>query len=456
MASAPPGSQAPRRVFIKTFGCQMNVYDSGKLLALLRLDGFAPTDDWREADLVIVNTCSVRAKPQLKVRSFLGPIIASRRARGGPRIAIAGCVAQHEGAELFRRMPEVDLVMGTDALTRVRALVRESEHRRVLDNSFLEVADYPFVQELSPPGEPGVTALVTIQKGCDNHCTYCIVPQTRGTEISRPVEEILEEVRGLCAHGARDVTLIGQNVNAYGKKQAGYPGFASLLRAVHALPEVWRLRYTTSHPRDMDADTIACHAELPRLADHLHLPVQAGSDRVLRRMGRGYDRARYLEVVRALKAANPRLSLSTDIIVGFPGETREDFEATLSLMEEVHFDASFSFVYSPRPDTAAVRLYARQPVPAREAGQRLMELQALQSRLQLEGNQALVGQEREVLVEGPSRHDPAQQVGRTSCFRAVNFPGGPELVGRLVPVRITAARAHSLVGIRAGGTPPCG
>jgi len=435
-----------RRVFIKTFGCQMNVYDSGKLLALLALDGFGPTDDWREADLVIVNTCSVRAKPQLKVRSFLGPIIASRRARNGPRIAIAGCVAQHEGAELFRRMPEVDLVMGTDALARVRALVRESEHRRVLDVSFLEVADYPFVQDLAPPDEAGVSALVTIQKGCDNHCTYCIVPQTRGVEVSRPPDEILAEVRALCARGMRDLTLIGQNVNAYGKKQPGYPCFADLLRTVHAIPEVLRLRYTTSHPRDLDAATIACHADLPRLADHLHLPVQAGSDRVLRRMGRGYDRARYLEVVRALQAANPRLSLTTDIIVGFPGEAREDFEATLSLMEEVPFDASFSFAYSPRPGTAATELHAREPVPAHEAGERLTELQALQARLQRAGNQALLGQVREVLVEGPSRHDPSQQVGRTSCFRAVNFPGGPELIGRLVPVRITEAHAHSLVG----------
>ncbi len=443
--SVPMAPTPPRRVFIKTFGCQMNVYDSGKMLAQLAHDGFEPTEDWREADLVIVNTCSVREKPQLKVRSFLGPVLQRKRRKGVPTVAVAGCVAQHDGAELFRRMPDLDLVFGPDGVPRVRELVRAAKHRRVLDNHFLEVADYPFVQDLAPPTEREVSALVTIQKGCDNHCTYCIVPSTRGPQVSRPSDEILAEVRGLCARGVRDVTLIGQNVNAYGLDIPGLPSFAELLHRVCEVPELARLRFTTSHPRDMGQDVISCWAELPKLASHLHLPVQAGSNRVLRRMGRQYTREHYLEVVRGLQRARPGISLSTDFIVGFPGETREDFAQTLSLLEEVPFDASFSFKYSPRPGTAALRL-KDELLSDEEVGARLRELQELQAKLQLASNEACVGRELEVLVEQPSRNDPEQWMGRSSCFRAVNFPGHPELAGRLVTVRITRAHAHSLQG----------
>jgi len=442
-------SSAPRHVFVKTFGCQMNVYDSGKMLAQLAHDGFEPVDDWRAADLVIVNTCSVREKPQLKVRSFLGPILARKRAKGAPMVAVAGCVAQHDGAELFRRMPELDLVFGPDGVPRVRELVRAAGQRRVLDDHFLEVAEYPFVQDLVPPSEREVSSLVTIQKGCDNHCTYCIVPSARGAQVSRPMEQILTEVRGLAARGVRDFTLIGQNVNAYGAEDGAPSRFAELLEAVHAIPEVWRLRFTTSHPRDMEPATIAAWGRLPRLASHLHLPVQAGSDRVLRRMGRQYTRAHYLAVVEGLRAARPDISLTTDFIVGFPGETREDFEDTLSLLEAVRFDASFSFKYSPRPGTAATRLHEREPVDDAEAGARLRELQALQSRIQLENNQACVGRVLEVLIERPSRNDPDVWMGRSSCFRAVNLPAEASMAGSIVPVRITRAHAHSLQGERA-------
>jgi tRNA-2-methylthio-N6-dimethylallyladenosine synthase len=447
-------SDAPRRVFIKTFGCQMNVYDSGKMLAQLAHDGYEPTDDWRAADLVIVNTCSVREKPQLKVRSFLGPILQRRQTKGAPLVAVAGCVAQHDGAELFQRMPAIDLIFGPDGVPRVRALVRAARERRVLDTAFLEVADYPFVQDLVPTEAGEVASLVTIQKGCDNHCTYCIVPSARGAQVSRPMQDILAEVRGLAERGVRDFTLIGQNVNAYGAEGGAPSRFAELLRAVHAIPEVWRLRFTTSHPRDMDAETIACWRDLPRLASHLHLPVQAGSDRILRRMGRQYTRERYLEVVSALRGARPGISLTTDFIVGFPGERREDFDQTLSLLEEVRFDASFSFKYSPRPGTAATRLHEREPVSPEEAGARLSELQTAQERIQLENNQACVGQVLEVLVERPSRNDPSWWMGRSSCFRAVNFPAGPDQAGLLIPVHITAAHAHSLQGEPA--QPPTG
>ncbi len=439
-------SDTPRLVFIKTFGCQMNVYDSGKMLAQLAHDGFEPTDEWRRADLVIVNTCSVREKPQLKVSSFLGPILQRKRDTGRPMVAVAGCVAQHDGAEFFRRYPAIDLVFGPDGVPRVRELVRAARQRRVLDDQFLEVADYPFVQDLVPSAQREVTGLVTIQKGCDNHCTYCIVPSARGVQVSRPLEQIIEEVRGLAVRGTRDFTLIGQNVNAYGAERGGRSRFAELLEAVHAIPEVWRLRFTTSHPRDMDPATIAAWSRLPRLASHLHLPVQSGSDAVLRRMGRQYTRAHYLDVVAELRRVRPEISLTTDFIIGFPGETRDDFEQSLALLEQVRFMASFSFKYSPRPGTAATRLHDREPVSAEEASDRLRVLQEVQQRIQQESNLACVGRCFEVLVEQPSRHDPNQWMGRTSCFRAVNFPAAPSMAGELVQVRITQANPHSLQG----------
>ncbi len=436
----------PRLVFVKTFGCQMNTYDTGKMLALLAHDGFQATDDWRAAELVIVNTCSVREKPQRKVRSFLGPILHRKRDKGRPMVAIAGCVAQHDGAMLFRQRPDVDLVFGPDGVPRVRALVEAATRRRVLDTQFLEVADYPFVQELAPPGPHRITALVTIQKGCDNHCTYCIVPSTRGPAVDRPMAEVLAEVKGLAQRGVRDITLIGQNVNAYGIHAPRHPGFPDLLRAVHAIPEVLRLRFTTSHPRDLGDESVRCWADLPRLASHLHLPVQAGSDRVLRRMGRQYTRAHYLSRVENLRRARPDIAITTDFIVGFPGETRQDFQQTISLLQELRLDASFSFKYSPRPDTAAARLHALEPVDPADASARLTELQAIQARIQFEQNQARVGRVLEVLPERPSRNDPSHLMGRSSCFRAVNFPGDDSMIGHLVRVRITQAHPHSLRG----------
>ncbi len=436
----------PRKVHIKTFGCQMNVYDSGKMLALLRHDGFEPCEDWHHAHLVIINTCSVREKPEHKLLSYLGNLLRKKRDTGLPMVAVAGCMAQHDGARLFQQQPQVDLVLGPDAVPRIRELVRAAEHRRVLDNRFLEVADYPFVQELPPQQERQVSGLVTIQKGCDNHCTYCIVPFARGPEVSRPAEQVEAELRALVERGVRDVTLIGQNVNAWGHKLPGEPSFAQLLRRVAAVPGLARLRFTTSHPRDLGLGTAACFAELPALASHLHLPVQAGADRVLRRMGRGYDRARYLQVARWLREARPDISLTTDFIVGFPGESEADFQQTLSLLEQLRFDASFSFCYSPRPHTAARRLPPDDAVPEDESKDRLRRLQALQSRIQLENNRALEGQVLEVLVEGPSRKDPRQVMGRSSCFRAVNLAGPSEWIGELMPVRITRAHAHSLQG----------
>lgn len=436
------------RVYIKSFGCQMNDYDSGKMRAQLAHDGFVPTEDLHEADLVIVNTCTVREKPEQKLHSFLGRALPQKRSRP-VTVAVAGCMAQVGGEALFKRYPKVDLVFGPDAVNRVRDLVAEARHRRVLDTEPFDRDDYPFPTDVDPDAEGRIAAFVTIQKGCDNKCTFCIVPATRGVEVSRPAEEVLAEVRALAARGVKEITLIGQNVNSYGLKVPGMPTFAELLRRVHAVDGVEVIRYTTSHPRDIGDDVVACYRDLPKLASHLHLPVQSGSDRVLRRMKRFYTRDRYLERVAALREARPDLVLTTDVITGFPGESDADFEETMSLLEAVRFHASFSFRYSPRPGTPALRLLD-DAVPEAVAQERLERFQARQRQIAMEAHQALVGTEVEVLVEGPSAHDDGVVCGRTRTFKTVNFAGGPELAGRWVRVRVGVAYANTLRGERVG------
>ena len=434
------------KVFIKTFGCQMNEYDSDKIRALLGRDGFVATQDPEEADLILVNTCSVREKPEHKLRSFIGEVKHLRER--GAKIGIAGCMAQHAGEELFRRYrKDVDLVFGPDHVPQVRDLVKRTQEGRVLENSFLDNDAYAFVRETPAlqPGERPVGAFVTIQKGCDNKCTFCIVPMTRGLELSRPSAEIVAEVRQLAAEGVREFTLIGQNVNSYGLKVDGELNFAELLYAVADVEGVERIRYTTSHPRDMGADVIEADADLPELSSHLHLPVQSGSDRILRRMKRFYTRERYLEVVAALRAARPDISLTTDIIVGFPGETDADFDDTMTLLEEVRFEGSFSFKFSPRPGTPALRL-SDEPVPPALAQERLMTFQKRQQEIQLQSNKALEGRTVDVLVEGRSKWDEHVMCGRTGSFKTVNFPGGAELVGTTVPVRVLRGFTNSLRG----------
>ncbi len=442
-----PPSDAPRKVYMKTFGCQMNEYDSGKMLALLAKDGFTPTEDAEEADLILVNTCSVREKPEQKLRSFIGEV-RHHRARGA-RIGIAGCMAQHAGEALFKRFREdVDLVFGPDQVPRVRELVERAQTERVLENRFMDADDYPFVRELSPETAGQVGAFVTIQKGCDNKCTFCIVPATRGVELSRPSAQILEEVRALTARGVREVTLLGQNVNSYGLKVGGELTFAQLLYAVAAVPGVDRIRYTTSHPRDMGLDVVQAYRDLPQLTSHLHLPVQSGSDAVLRRMKRFYRRADYLALVDRLQSARPDLSLTTDVIVGFPGETDEDFEETMTLLETVRFDGSFSFMYSPRPETPALKLLDGA-VPESVMKARLARFQKRQQELTLEGNKLMEGQVYDVLIEGPSRWDPAVVCGRTSTFKMINLPGELGWTGQTVPVRIVRGFTNTLRGERA-------
>lgn len=424
----------------------MNEYDAGKIRAQLALDGWAPTEDPDEADLIVVNTCSVREKAVDKMHSALGEYRRRKREGQPVLIGVAGCVAQERGEALMGKYPDLDLVFGPDGVPHVRALVEEAGRgRRVIDTEFLDLEAYPFVSEIDPT-HSGVSAFVTIQKGCDNHCTFCIVPYTRGAEASRPHREILDEVRAYVARGVREIVLIGQNVNSYGLKNAGELTFAQLLYAVAEVPGVERIRYTTSHPRDMGADVALAYRDLPQLCSHLHLPVQSGSNRVLRRMKRYYTRERYLQVVEALRAARPDLVLTTDVIVGFPGETDEDFAETMSLLDEVGFVGSFSFKYSPRPGTPALKLEERDHVTEEVASARLLEYQNRQRALSLEWHRAHEGREVAVLVEGPSAHDDGVVCGRTSHHVMVNFAGDLSLVGTTVRVRCTRGFTHSVRG----------
>ena len=433
-----------RRVWFHTFGCQMNEYDTGKMRAKLAGRGWVKAEDPSEADLVLLNTCSIREKAVDKMASALGEY-RSLKKRGQPLlIGVAGCVAQQEGDAILSRFPYVDLVFGPDGVPHVDALVdRAAAGERVVDTEFLDLDAYPFVGEVDP-SVSGVGAFVTIQKGCDNKCTYCIVPTTRGAEVSRPAAEIVAEVAALVARGVREITLIGQNVNSYGLKDLGGVTFAKLLYAVADVPGVERIRYTTSHPRDMGPDVVAAYRDLPQLADHLHLPVQSGSSRVLRRMKRFYTREHYLRTVDALREARPGLTLTTDVIFGFPGETDEDFAATMALMDEAGFVGSYSFKYSPRPGTAALRL--ADDIADDVASARLTAWQTQQRAASARWTRAHEGSIVEVLVEGPARHDEGLVCGRTSGNLMVNFVGSTDLIGRTISVRVTRGFTHSARG----------
>jgi tRNA-2-methylthio-N6-dimethylallyladenosine synthase len=435
-----------RKVFFHTFGCQMNVYDTGKMRAQLQVDGYVDTDDPADADLILLNTCSIREKAVSKMDSALGAYRRMKRQGQKVVIGVAGCVAQQEGEALLQRYPDLDMVFGPDGVPHVRRLVaRAVEGERVLDTDFLDLETYPFVADVDPSTH-GVGSFVTIQKGCDNKCTFCIVPTTRGAEASRPSSEILDEVRALVDRGVVEITLIGQNVNSYGLKVPGERTFAELLYAVADISGVERIRYTTSHPRDMGDDVVQAYRDLPALTSHLHLPVQSGSSRVLRRMKRFYTRERYLQVVEALRDARPDLTLTTDIIVGFPGETDADFEETMSLLDAAGFVGSFSFKYSPRPGTPALRL--KDAVPAEVASARLTRWQSEQKVRSQAWTRSHEGAVVDVLVEGPSRHDEGVVCGRTGGNLMVNFPGGLDLIGKTIPVTVTRGFAHSARGER--------
>jgi tRNA-2-methylthio-N6-dimethylallyladenosine synthase len=435
-----------KKVFIKTFGCQMNEYDSAKMADVLRAaEGYEPTTDVDEADLVLFNTCSVREKAQEKVFSDLGRV--KRLKKKGVLIGVGGCVASQEGAAIVERAPYVDIVFGPQTLHRLPQMLREHARSRQpqVDISFPEIEKF---DHLPAARTEGASAFVSIMEGCSKYCSYCVVPYTRGEEVSRPFEDVLTEVAGLADQGVKEVTLLGQNVNAYrGAMGAGageIADFALLLEYVHEIPGIERIRYTTSHPNEFTPRLIDVYGALPKLVSHLHLPVQHGSDRILAAMKRGYTVLEYKSTVRRLRALRPQLSLSSDFIVGFPGETEDDFARLMKLVHDVGYDASFSFVFSPRPGTPAAALADDTPHAAK-----LERLQRLQAALEANVrriSESRVGTVQRILVEGPSKKDPAELMGRTECNRIVNFEGPPRLVGRMVEVVITQALPHSLRG----------
>ncbi|MDP3425674.1 MAG: tRNA (N6-isopentenyl adenosine(37)-C2)-methylthiotransferase MiaB [Burkholderiaceae bacterium] len=441
-----------KKVFIKTFGCQMNEYDSDKMADVLgAAQGYEPTQDVEEADLILFNTCSVREKAQEKVFSDLGRV--KHLKKKGVLIGVGGCVASQEGAAIIERAPYVDVVFGPQTLHRLPEMLKARERlsRPQVDISFPEIEKF---DHLPPARTEGASAFVSIMEGCSKYCSYCVVPYTRGEEVSRPFEDVLVEVAGLAAQGVKEVNLLGQNVNAYrgqmGKDvhgSADIADFALLLEYVADIPGIERIRYTTSHPNEFTQRLIDAYAKIPQLVSHLHLPVQHGSDKILSAMKRGYTALEYKSTIRKLRAIRPNLAISSDFIVGFPGETEEDFARMMKLIEDVGFDASFSFIFSPRPGTPAANLADDTPHAVK-----LKRLQHLQATIEANVGRisaAMEGTVQRILVEGPSRKDPTELMGRTECNRIVNFPGGPHperLTGQLIDVTITEARPHSLRG----------
>ena len=453
-------SPVQKRLYIHTIGCQMNVYDSQQISRLLKPLGYelAPTED--DADLIIVNTCSVREKAEQKAFSLLGRLAALKKKKPGMIIAVGGCVAQQAGRSVFSKAPHVDLVFGTRAVDRIAGLIEavQNDRRARLDISFQEASCGGSFPAETPEVPAGPCRFVTIMRGCDNFCTYCIVPHVRGREASRTPDEILSEIRRLVRCGAREITLLGQNVNSYGKKD-GLCSFAELLEAVNGIDDLWRIRFTTSHPKDLSADLMRCFGRLEKLCPHIHLPFQAGSDRVLKRMNRKYTRDQYLEKIELLRDVCPNIALSSDIIVGFPGETDEDFRQTLDLMRRVQYDSVFAFKYSDRPGVPAVDLDGK--VNDAEKGARLTELLDLQRKITLSRHQALLGTLQPVLVEGPGKKQDAagmQWTGRTPCNKVVNFAGegSSNYTGAMPIIRIEKAFAHSLRGELAQNCPADG
>jgi tRNA-2-methylthio-N6-dimethylallyladenosine synthase len=433
------------KVYLRTFGCQMNEYDSEKISDVLRAaEGFEPAARPEDADLIVFNTCSVREKAQEKVFADLGRVKHLKREKPGLMIAVGGCVASQEGGAIVERAPYVDVVFGPQTLHRLPQLLqrRRESGRPQVDVSFPEVEKF---DHLPPPRTQGAQAFVSIMEGCSKYCSFCVVPYTRGEEVSRPFEDVMREVAALCAQGVKEVTLLGQNVNAWRGTLDGQPAdFAELLYFLDELPGLERIRYTTSHPREFTQRLIDVHAELDKLAPHVHLPVQSGSDRVLAAMKRGYTALEYRSIARRLRAARPDLSLTSDFIVGFPGETGADFDATLRLAAELGFDGSFSFLYSPRPGTPAANLPDDTPPEAKN--QRLQRLQALLDRQYQEASQAMLGTVQRVLVESVSKRRDFELAARTANNRIVNFAGDPGLIGSFVDVRVSEVVSHSLRG----------
>jgi len=434
------------KLFIRTFGCQMNEYDSDKMADLLHAArGFETTDRPEDADLILFNTCSVRERAQEKVFHDLGRVKHLKQAKRELLIGVGGCVASQEGAAIVARAPYVDLVFGPQTLHRLPEMIdaRHSSGRPQVDVSFPEIEKF---DGLPPARVEGPSAFVSIMEGCSKYCSFCVVPYTRGEEISRPFEDVLTEIADLADQGVKEVTLLGQNVNAYrgGMPDGAIADFALLLEYVAEVPGIGRIRYTTSHPKEFTQRLIDAYARIAKLAPHVHLPVQSGSDRVLAAMKRGYTALEYKSIVRKLRAARPGIDITSDFIVGFPGETEREFEATLELVEEVGFDNSFSFIYSRRPGTPAAELPDDTPQEVKLA--RLARLQERIDAQERRIGERMVGTRQRILVEGASRNDTAELSGRTGNNRVVNFKGSRKLVGQFVEVTVTAARRHSLRG----------
>jgi tRNA-2-methylthio-N6-dimethylallyladenosine synthase len=439
-----------KKLFIKTFGCQMNEYDSDKMADVLRAcEGMQQVSAPEEADVILFNTCSVREKAQEKVFSDLGRVRPLKEANPDLIIGVGGCVASQEGDTIIRRAPYVDLVFGPQTLHRLPQLLaaRRESGRSQVDISFPEIEKF---DNLPAAQTSAGTAFVSIMEGCSKYCTFCVVPYTRGDEVSRPFDDVMREVRQLVAQGVREITLLGQNVNAYrGEMEDGdVADLAFLLQAIAALDGVERLRYTTSHPREVTQRLIDVYASTPKLVSHLHLPVQSGSDRVLAAMKRGYTVLEYKSIIRKLRAARPDISISSDFIVGFPGETEQDFEATMKLIDEIGFDASFSFVYSPRPGTPAADM--ADDVPQQVKSARLKRLQDRISQQEAAISERMVGGVQRVLVENVSKKNAQELAARTDNNRIVNFAGSPGMLGRFVDVKILSVSVHTLRGEAVG------
>ena len=436
-----------KKVFIRTFGCQMNEYDSEKMLAVLAEEhgGIEQVSEPDNADIILFNTCSVREKAQEKVFSDLGRVKPLKQKNPKLIIGVAGCVASQEGEAIIERAPYVDVVFGPQTLHRLPKMIVDKETTGLsqVDISFPEIEKF---DHLPPARVDGGSAFISIMEGCSKYCSFCVVPYTRGEEFSRPLNDVLTEIAGLAQQGVKEINLLGQNVNAYRGEMddGGICDFATLLRIVHEIPGIERLRFTTSHPREFTDAIIECYRDLPKLVSHLHLPIQSGSDRVLSAMKRGYTALEYRSIVRRLRAASPGIGLTTDFIVGFPGETEADFQKTLKLAEDLAYDDAYSFIYSPRPGTPAANL--QDDTPHEEKVERLQRLQAVVQQSSLAIARGMVGSRQRVLVEGPSRKDASELSGRCPNNRMVNFPGAPELIGQLIDVDITSAMSHTLRG----------
>jgi tRNA-2-methylthio-N6-dimethylallyladenosine synthase len=436
--------QPKKLLFLKTFGCQMNVYDSERMAHLLEQDDYQLTPDMGEADVILLNTCSIREKPEHKIYSILGRLKELKDKKPDLILGVGGCVAQQEGEKLLEKSPCLDLVFGTHTISKLPSLLEKVREHKVkvcdvemYDNGCLDEGTYS-------ASSHKVSSYVSVIRGCNNFCSYCVVPYVRGRERSRPQEEIVAEVNHLVKMGGKEITLLGQNVNSYGNDCGISGGFPRLLTSLNEIAALERIRFITSHPKDLSDDLIRCFKELDKVCEHIHLPVQSGSNKILKLMNRGYTREDYLEKIDALRTTCPEIGITSDVIVGFPQETQEDFDDTLNLMQEVCFDDLFSFHYSDRPMTPATQLADK--VPSDVKAERLRLLQEMQGEYSLKKNRLLLNRVEDVLVEGISKKDSQRVTGKTRSNKTVNSPGGEDLQGKVVPVRIKEVHLHSLSG----------